>query len=80
MGLHSAIQYTIPIGTNTRYMGEVSSHRGDCRERDKVEVRCHQPECELWNHVVQAGHRLMGVGEEAEAGEPFHVHRCNPNR
>jgi len=68
----------MPRNTNTRYTGEVLSHRGGYQGRDKGEVRCHQPEYELRDHVVQGGHRQMGV-VGAEAGEPFHVHRCNPN-
>jgi len=75
--LYSALRYTILIDTNTRYTGEVLSHRGDCRERDKGEVHCHQPEYESWDHVVQSGHRPMGVG--AEVDELVHVHRCNPS-
>jgi len=69
----------IPIDTNTRYTGEVLSHHGGRQERDKGEARCHQPESELQDHVVQTGHQPMKVEVGAEAGEPFHVHRCNSN-
>ena len=72
------IQYTHTY-TNTRYTGEDRTHRDGRQERDKGEVRCHQPKRGLWDRAVQTGRRPMGEGEGAEADEPFHVHRCSPN-